>query len=288
MSADILVLGALGNVGTEVVKSLVARGAKVRAAGHFPEKIAERFGKEVEAVYFDFLKPESFAGAFAGIRAMFLMRPPQISNIKRDMFPALEAARRAGVGHVTFLSLIGIENNKIVPHYKVETFLLESGQAYAFLRCSFFMQNLNTTHRDEIRRDDEIFVPVKDAKTSFIDVRDIGAVAAITLTEAGHSNKAYDLTGPEALDYYQVADSFTKILGRKITYRNPSPGAFFLRQLRRRQPLMFALVATWLYSNTKSGMADVLTGEVKRILGREPITMEQYIRDYSDSWNNGE
>jgi uncharacterized protein YbjT (DUF2867 family) len=195
----------------------------------------------------------------------------------------MQAAKAAGVRHFVFLSLIGIERNTVVPHYKVEQYLTRSGMDYTFLRCSFFMQNLNTTHRAEIRDQDEIFIPVGKARTSFIDVRDIAAVAAVALTQPGHANQAYDLTGSEALDYDQVADLFTQVLGRKITYKNPSSAAFLLRQARK-YPLMFALVTTWLYSNTRGGMADVVTGEVRRITGREPIRMRQYIQDYQQSW----
>jgi uncharacterized protein YbjT (DUF2867 family) len=115
--------------------------------------------------------------------------PPQISNIQRDMLPAMEAAKGAGVRQVVFLSLTGIEKAKFVPHYKVEQYLLSSGQDYTFLRCSFFMQNLNTAHLDEIRQDSEIWIPVADARTSFIDVRDIAAVAALALTEGEHENQ---------------------------------------------------------------------------------------------------
>ena len=283
MKPEILVLGALGNVGAEVVKALLKEGVPFRAADLFPEKLRERFGAGVEAVPFDFGNKEKYAGAFQGIRKMFLMRPPQISNIKRDMVPALEAAKAAGVKQIVFLSLIGIENNKVVPHYKVEQWLTASGLDYTFLRCSFFMQNLNTTHLAEIRDQDEIFIPVGDAKTSFLDVRDIGAVAALALTHPGHEKKAYDLTGSEALDYYHVADLFTKILGRKITYKNPSSLAFFSRQAKGSN-LMFATVTTWLYGNTRKGMAETVTGEVKRLLGSEPIKLQQYIQDYKDYW----
>lgn len=283
MAAKILVLGALGNVGAEVVKALQSSGKPVRAADLFPEKITQRFGDAVEAVPFDFGKAETFGPAFQGIERAFILRPPQITDIKKYMIPAMEAAKTAGVKHFVFLSLIGIEQNTIVPHYKVEQYLKSSGMSYTFLRCSFFMQNLNTVHRAEIRDQDEIFVPVGKTRTSFIDVRDIGAVAAAALTQPGHENKAYDLTGPEGLDYYQVADLFTAVLSRKITYKNPSGFSFFLSQIRK-SPLMFALVTTWLYSNTKSGMADQVTGEVKRLTGREPIRLKQYIQDYKESW----
>lgn len=129
-------------------------------------------------------------------------------------------------------------------------------------------------------------MPVGQTRTSFIDVRDIGAAAAVTLTQPGHENKAYDLAGPEGLNYYQVADLFTAVLGRKITYKNPSALAFFLRQIRH-SPLMFALVTTWLYHNTRRGMADLVTGEVKRLTGREPIRFRQYIEDHRERWERG-
>lgn len=284
MQPDILVIGALGNVGNEVVKFLLEQGVPVRAADINPDKIKKRFSKEVEPVWFDFNKPETFPSTFNGIRRMFLIRPPQISNIQKEMVPALEAAKAAGVQHIVFLSLIGIEQNTVVPHYKVEHWLQNSNLDYTFLRCSFFMQNLNTIHRAEIRDNDEIYVPVGKARTSFLDVRDIGAIAALVLTKSGHENKAYDLTGSEALDYYQVAELFSQILDRKITYKDPSAVGFFVRQLQQKSKLAFALVTTWLYSNTRKGMASLVNDEVENLLGRKPINMRQYISDYKENW----
>ena len=284
MNTKILVLGALGNVGAEVVRSLQAQGLAVRAADLDAQAVRARFGDTVEAVPFDFTRPETFSAVFEGIEALFLMRPPQISDVRRIMLPALDAAQAAGVRRVVFLSLIGIEKARFVPHYQVEAYLVKSPLRWTFLRCSFFMQNLNTTHREEIKERDEIFVPVGKARTSFIDVRDIGAVAAAALTQPGHENKAYDLTGPEALDYWQAAEILSQALGRQITYRNPSPLRFLLAHLRRGTPLMFALVMTGLYLSTRSGMAEPVTGEVERITGRKPRTLRDYARDYAANW----
>ena len=284
MSTPILVIGALGNVGAEIVKQIQARGRTVRAADIEAERVKARFGDSVEAVRFDFTDPHTFEATFHGVEKMFIMRPPHISNIQRDMYPAIEAAKRAGVKHAVFLSLIGIESAKFVPHYKVETYLKELQFDTTYLRCSFFMQNLNTTHRAEIKERDEVFVPVANAKTSFIDVRDIGAVAAIVLTQTGHENKNYDLTGGEKLDYWQVANILTETLGRKIMYRNPSLLKFFVTHLRRGTPFMFALVMTGLYLSTRNGMAEPVTNEVERILGKKPITFKQYTQDYKDAW----
>ena len=284
MPGKILITGALGNVGAEVVKRLQESGRPFRAAERDVTRLRERFGADMDAVAFDFTRKETYGPAFDGVEKMFLMRPPQIANIQRDMVPALDAARAAGVKQVVFLSLIGIERAKIVPHYKVEAYLRASGQGWTFLRCSFFMQNLNTTHRIEIRERDEIFVPVGPARTSFIDVRDIAAVAAVALTEPGHEGQAYDLTGSEALDYWQVAEIMSRILGRKITYRNPNPLSFLASHLRRGTSLTFALVMSGLYLSTRNGMAERVTGEVERLTGRKPIAFAQYVRDYQDAW----
>jgi uncharacterized protein YbjT (DUF2867 family) len=283
-AGKILVTGALGNVGAEVVQQLLIAGLPCRATDISVEKIHERFGSALEAVWFDFSRPETFAPAFEGVERMFLMRPPQISDVKRLMFPALDAAAAAGVKQVVFLSLIGIEKTPFVPHFKVEQYLRRSGMDWTFLRSSFFMQNLNTTHRREILGRSEIFIPAGRSKTSFLHVRDIAAVAVAALSQGGHTNQAYDLTGPETLDYWQAADILSETLGRKITYRNPGPLRFLLRTVREGTPLPFALVMTGLYTATRMGQADIVTGEVERLTGRPPISFRQYAEETRSAW----
>lgn len=284
METPVLVLGALGNVGMETVKNLLANGQQVRAADIDEKKLRAAFDRSVECVRFDFTDPSTYEATFAGIRRMFIMRPPHLANIKRDMLPAIIAARQAGVQYAVFLSIIGIENAKFVPHYKVETYLREYGFETTFLRCSFFMQNLNTTHRAEIKERNEIFVPVGNAKTSFIDVRDIGAVAARCLTEEGHVGKNYDITGVEALDYWQATKILSNILRREIRYQNPNPFRYFIKSVRRGVPLGFAFITVGLYTSTRFGMAEPVTDTVEQLLGRKPISFEQYAQDYKDAW----
>ncbi|MBK8781762.1 MAG: SDR family oxidoreductase [Anaerolineales bacterium] len=284
MSSPILVIGALGNVGAEVVKHLLNAGVKVRASDMSEEKIKARFGSSVEAVRFDFTDPKTYEVTFKGVEKMFLLRPPHITNIKRDMYPSINAAKRAGVKHVVFLSLIGIESAKYVPHYKVETYLKEVNLQTTFLRCSFFMQNLSTTHRQEIKERNEIFVPVGKAKTSFIDARDIGAVAAVALTQTGHGNKNYDLTGSEALDYWQVTKILSEVLRREIQYKNPNPVYFLIETMQRGTPFMFALVMMGLYTSTRFGMAEPITTEVEKLTGRKPISFQEFANDYKENW----
>lgn len=278
-----LVTGATGNVGQEVVKALLERGQPVTAAA-LDEQDARRIPEGAKIVFFDFGKPETFPQAFEGVNRLFLMRPPQIADVKRYLFPVVDYAREAGVEQIVFLSLLGAERNPFVPHRKVEKYLEGRDVPYTFLRPSFYMQNLNTTHREEIREEDRISVPVGDAKTSFIDVRDIGAVAARVLSEEGHEEQAYDLTGGRALDYDEVAAIFSEVLGREIRYTDPSLLRFVRESVAGGRPLIFALIMAGLYTSTRFGMAERVTETVERLLGRPPIPFRRYVQDYAEAW----
>lgn len=279
MGKSILVIGAGGNVGREVVRHLAARGATARAAVSRADTPRQP-NVAAETVLFDFLDPDTFPAAFDGVERMFLLRPPAISNVKRDILPAIEYAAVAGVRQIAFLSLVGAEHNRFVPHAKIETVLKGSGIPWTMLRCGFFMQNLNTIHRADIVEHDDLFIPGGHGATSFIDVRDIGAAAARTLTEPGHEGRAYDLTGQETLTYGEVAAIMTQELGRPITYSNPSVFSFARRMRRRGHSWNYIWVMEGIYLTTRLGLAATLAPDVELLLERPPATMRQYVRDY--------
>ena len=116
----ILVTGAPGNVGSEVVYGLQRLGIPFRIGAYDVGQARRVFGDDAEIVHFDFLKPETYARAFDGIEHLFLVRPPNLSNIKRDIAPAIDVAVKSGVNHIVFLSIQGVEQNRVVPHYKIE------------------------------------------------------------------------------------------------------------------------------------------------------------------------
>jgi nucleoside-diphosphate-sugar epimerase len=149
------------------------------------------------------------------------------------------------------------------------------------LRCGFFMQNLNTTHRTDVVEHNDLFVPAGGSRTAFIDARDIGAVAARVLTEDGHEGQAYSLTGSEALTYHEVAAIMSEELGRPITYSSPSLAAFARRMRRRGHSWSYVGVMEGVYLTTRLGMAATVQPDAAALLGRRPITMWQYVRDYS-------
>lgn len=285
MQQNILITGAPGNVGTALFNQLQAAGLSPRAAAHNPAAARSQLGEAADIVPFDFLNPASFGPAFDGITRLFLVRPPALSNVERDIAPAVRAAVAAGVQHIVFLSLQGVENNRVVPHYKIEQLIMSLGLGYSFLRASFFMQNLSSTHSAEIRDRHEISVPVGNARTSFIDVRDIAAVAAHILMQPKlPAVQKFTLTGAEALDYDTIARTLTQTLGHSIRYTRPSAPGFLWRQLREGSKPAYALVMTALYTITRMGNASEVTQDVMTLLGRPPISFAQFAQDYRAAW----
>lgn len=283
MNDFILVTGATGNVGKEVVNLLHSNGAPVRAAVTSAHSAA-RLPASVPWAILDYTKPDTYAAAFADVNALFLIRPPQIANVERDMKPLIDYAVAAGVQRIVFLSLLGADRNRFVPHAKVETLLQETPVSVTLLRAGFFMQNLTTTHQDEIRNEDTIFVPAGMGKTAFIDVRDIAAVAAKALTEPRHAGKAYELTGNVAYDYAEVATLMSEELDRSIRYANPSLPRFVWRMWRQGHPLGYTAVVAAIYTTTRFGMAQKVTADIVDVLQREPISLRQFVQDSASVW----
>ncbi|NMD70917.1 SDR family oxidoreductase [Bacillus sp. DNRA2] len=281
----VLVTGSTGNIGSFVVDHLLKREVKVKAAVTNFERGKQIFnGKNLNLIEFDFKKSDTYKSALAEVDKIFLVRPPQLASPKEDMLPFLKEAKKAGVQHIVFVSLMGVENNPVVPHRKIEGFIRDLGFKYTFLRPSFFMQNLNTTHLDDVVKRNELFMPVGSAKTSFIDTRDIAEVAAICITETEHENMAYTLTGNEAITYFEAADIMTEVLGRNITYCNPRIFEFRRTIMKRGTPKNFANVMTMLYVMTRFGTAEKITETTENLLKRKPITFREYVEDFKEDF----
>lgn len=269
----VLVTGATGNVGKDVVDRLIERGARVRAGMRSPQVSAA--STDVECVELDFEDPTTFADALEGVEHVFLMRPPHMAQAKA-LKPFIEAMRDMGVAHVVFMSVQGAGTNPFVPHHGIETLLKRSGIAWTFLRPSFFMQNLSTTHRADIRERDEIYVPAGGGRTNFVDAADIAGAAAVCLTTSGHEGRAYEITGNETLTYDEVATALSAACGRSIRYARPSARQFKARMRQAGHPEEFVSVMSSIYALARFGMAAGTTNDLELLLGREPITFAEW------------
>lgn len=268
----ILVTGANGTVGKEVVNELKKLNVEYKISTS---------RKNTNDVYLNFEDSASIRPALKGITKLFLMRPPHLAD-KKYFEPVIEIAKEVGIEQIVFLSLLGADKNKVVPHAKIEELIIKSGIPYTFLRPSFFMQNLMNQHGDEIVNENMIFVPAGKGKTSFIDAKDIGVVGAKTLTENNHMNTAYALTGSEALSYYEIADILSAHLHKQIKYTNPSIISFWRKMRSKGLKKDFIIVMIGIYTTAKLGFAKKVTYDLKELLGRDPITFEEFVIENKD------
>jgi uncharacterized protein YbjT (DUF2867 family) len=282
---SVVVTGPTGNVGRPLVDLLLAAGVPVRAALRADPARSYGLPEGVERTEFDWLDPVTWPATFAGARSLFVVRPPQLSRPRSQMLPALEAARDAGVEHVVLLSLQGAEGNRFVPHAALEQWLRESGLAWTFVRPSFFMQNLTSTHRAEIRDKDEIVVPAGGGTTAFVDTRDVAAVAAQALLHRdAHAGRAWTPTGPRALTYDEVALILSAELGRAIRYRRPGLPRYVHHARRQGMPWTMVAVTCGIYTVARLGRAGGLTDDVRTVTGRPPADLAAFVHRERAAW----
>jgi len=275
----ILITGASGNVGKEVLRQIVKTPATVRAAFQSPAK-AVSSPSGVEIVIMDFNRPETLRSALKGAETVFLVGPPTADLLALER-KAIDEMKHAGVRHVVKLSAMG-GRGAIFPrqHADSEDYIQRTGVPYTFLRPNGFMQNLVNYNAGTINSQNAFYGSQRDGKVSHVDVRDIGAVAVKTLTEAGHEGKAYTLTGPAALSNVELAQILSDDLNREIKYVD-------LSEAQLKQAMLAAGVPEWsanalcdLQRFYRDGGASAVTGDVEQLLRRKPTSFEQFSRDY--------
>ena len=276
----ILITGASGNVGSEVLKQAATVGLKIRAAFQSPDK-ATKAPAGVETVIMDYAKPETIRPALQGIEKIFLVGPPV-----RDL-PAMEAnfikeVRATGLKHIVKLSALG-GRESVFPgwHRDSEKNIEASGLPYTFLRPNGFMQNVVNYNASTIRSQNAFYGCQGDGAVSVVDVRDIAAVAVIVLAATGHEGKSYALTGPEGLTNTQIAEKISRVVGREISYVDLPPAEFRKAMLSAGVPAWSADALLDLYRFYREGKASQVTKDIERLTGRKPIAFDHFAQDYA-------
>jgi uncharacterized protein YbjT (DUF2867 family) len=282
----ILITGASGNVGKEVLKQVSEIRSDVRAAYQSLEKAAA--SAAVETVMVDFNQPESLRAALKGVDRVFLVGPPtaELPKLERK---AVDVIKQSSVRHLVKLSAMG-GREAVFPgqHADSEDYIKASGVPYTFLRPNGFMQNMVTYNAPTIQAQNAFYGTEGDGRISQIDTRDVAAVAVKALTEDGHVGKVYTVTGPEALTNSEAARILSTELGRQIRFiKLPS------EQLR--QSLLSAGMPEWsanalldLQRLYRDGKAATVTTDVERVLGRKPINFAQFCHDYRSTFDTKE
>lgn len=280
---NILITGASGNIGQEVIRGLYGLGTSKRiiAADRNPQKAMEILVDYPSLEYrkLDFSDPLSFDAALEGISTVFLLRPPQLADVPKYFEPFVDAMLSNYIREIVFLSVQGVENQKGIPHHKIEKLIQDRGLDYVFLRPSYFMQNLTTTLLREIKEENKIFIPSGSLEFTWVDVRDIGLVGAQILNNfQDYSRQAPVITGSEQKDFHDVASMLSRVTGRSINYESPGLMKFFRAKRKEGMQKMMIFVMIMLhYLPRFSKKKNELTDTVLRICGREPGTLEAFM-----------
>ena len=282
----VLVTGATGNVGREVVRALRERGAEPCGADLSVDAVRAMHGAETDARRLDYGAPSTFTSALAGCTTLFLVRPPAITEMESTLLPFIDAALASGVTHVVFLSAIGAASNRLVPHHAVEAHLAARGAGHTLLRPGFFAQNLGTAYRSDIADDGRLFLPAGRGRIAFVDIRDVAELAAVIAEDPrAHDRAAYTCTGPEAFSFEETARLMTDVVRRPIRYESASIGGYVRHLHVQGLPLAQIAVQTVLHVGLRYGQLEQIDPTLERLLGRRPRTLASYVRENAALWS---
>jgi len=288
---SILVTGASGNIGSEVVKQLLAvtPAVSIKAAVHSRQNVKNvKDGDRVKVIPIDYNELDTLREALKDVDKLFLLTP-DVSNAPDLASNAVSEAKKVGIRHIVKQSVMGADLEADVGtmrlHCQVEKIIEQSGIPFTFLRPNEFMQNFINFYRPSIKGNNAFYIPLEDAKVSLVDVRDIAAIAVESLIdEDKHKNKTYLITGPEALSYHQVAEVLSNATGRKISYVNIS-------EEEAKAAMKEIGMSDWLINTVselsdyfRKGKASEVSPAVEEVTGRKPISFSQFANDYADAF----
>ncbi|MGH8127692.1 MAG: SDR family oxidoreductase [Gammaproteobacteria bacterium] len=283
----ILITGATGNIGTELVKLFVARHTPVRAMVRDSGQADAISFSGVEVVEGDFDAPETLFDALDGVERAFLLTPSS-ENAETQQLSFVDAARRSGVKYIVKQSQLGADLDSSARflryHAAVEQSLQSSGMAYTFLRPNLFMQGL-LNFKPTIAAENAFYAAAGGGKVSVVDTRDIAEVALAALTESGHERESYDITGPQALSHAEMAAQLSTALRRQVTFVDVAPEAMREALLGLGFPVWQADGLVEEYALWSQDEAAFVSSDVKKVTGKAPRSFEEFAQDYTSEFS---
>ena len=276
----ILVTGATGVIGSELLRLLSQAGIPARALTRNPRKAQELRG--IIWVVGDLARPATLTTAFEGAKTVFLLTH-YLEDMVELQHNAIVAARAAGVAHVVKVSAFAASDHSKAPigrwHYQVEKELQDSGMGWTMLRPHHFMGNL-VAQAEYVIKEGTIYSPSGDGKIPYIDANDVAAVAFVTLTQPGHVGKKYVLTGSEALSYRQAAEIIGGVIGKKLRFVDETPEQARARRVREGVPpaVIESILAVGAYQRA-GGKTVTITNTVADLTGRAPRTVSEFVQE---------
>jgi uncharacterized protein YbjT (DUF2867 family) len=284
----ILVTGATGKVGQEVVRQLAAADVPARALVRDPTRASHIRIPGVDIAVGDLAKPETLPPVFAGAERVFVCSPAAPDQVELQS-NALEAARRAGAKRIVKVSVAGGPDAGTQIgrwHWATEKQIEASGLDFTFLRPTLYMQQMSS-YAPSIAATGTFAAPVGAGEVAVVDTRDVAAVAVVALTEDGHHRRIYDLTGPEALSYDAMADAISDAIGKRVAYAHVPPEYARKQMLADGLPRWLVDDMIILAASFREGYGAGVTQTVAEVTKQKPRTFSQFVHDYAAVFRGG-
>ncbi len=284
----ILVTGATGKVGTHVVEQLIERRTPVRAFVRDAVAARERFGDGVEIAVGDLERVDTLRPAMEGVTALFLLSPGDLRQTEIQN-RVVDVAAEAGVRRVVKLSALGAGPQAPFRlgrmHWETEQHIARSGLEYTILRPTVFLENLLGFAPAQARQG-SIFAPLGDARVAMVAARDIAAVAVAALTEDGHDGKIYNVTGPEAISFDDIAAAVGEALGQPVRYVPVGLDEVRDGMVAQGTPEWFADDMRALNRAFASGGGELVSPTVPEVTGAAGTTLDRFVREHADAFRS--
>lgn len=275
------ITGASGNVGKAVLAALRLTAPTMRI------KIGVRNintmppeENSLQYCVFDFEKPDTYHAFFSQVTTLFLVRPPQLADVKKLFIPLLKTAKQCGVQRIVFLSVQGADTSKYIPHYKIEQAIKTIGFSYTFLRPAYFHQNFTTTLWADMQHLGKLSLPAGKALFTLVDVEDIGTAAAkILLQPQQFTNQAIELTSAELLSFADMCTIISLQTTKPLQYQSPSVLQFIGQQRRMGKAWAFIGVLLLLHYLPRFKAAPKTSPALEELLGKPPINFAQFVNN---------
>jgi uncharacterized protein YbjT (DUF2867 family) len=284
----ILVTGATGKVGQEVVRQLAAAGVPARALVRDPAGASHIRIPGIDVVVGELGRPETLPAAFAGVERVFLLTPAAPDQVELQS-NALAEAVRAGVRHIVKVSVAGGPDSGTQIgrwHWTTEKQIEASGIDFTFLRPTLYMQQM-FAYAPTIAARGTFSAPMGTGEIALVDTRDVAAAAVAALTENGHGHHIYDLTGPEALSYDAVADAISQAIGRKVSYVHVPPEYAKKQMVADGVPRWLVDDMIILFASFREGYGSAVTNTVAEVTKQRPRTFRQFAKDHARVFSEG-
>jgi uncharacterized protein YbjT (DUF2867 family) len=286
----ILVTGATGRAGSQVVRALLEQTHEVRAFVRDPASARDLLGGDAELAVGDFADHASVRAALNGVSDVFLSGPDDPRRVEWEK-AVIDAAAAAGVRRIVKLSSIVARRGAPVAfwdwHGRIESHLRQSAIPAVVLRSSFFMSNLLQA-AEPVALTGRLYAPAAGAKIAMIDPRDVGAAAAAVLTTAGHEGRTYVLSGPEAITYGQVAAVLSAATARSVEFVALSDEEATDALIQAGLPAFGAEQVVAIFAQARSGAAEQVTATVESLTGAPPRDVAGFVRDYAGAFQTRE